>query len=276
MRAIGSPAIRCASNEIPKESADPSEGWDLRFCVGNKFGCLPSSNLLLEGADAQRPDVQAANADACRPALTIIGLLQNTLGLTFDSSNPLSRMPGFLFDMNAFFQRLVSRFLHDNLTVDRIADESAIRGLFSYAPDANPRRRKAPAPRPDYALFRGKILKGFLDAKYRDIWEANLPAEWLYQLSVYALASLSELSVLLYASTAEEACDERIEVHQPVPLIGGIASVVYRFLARLGRFGSPKVGMAPGISRATGSDESGLPWAFFITDLSRNPQADSG
>jgi 5-methylcytosine-specific restriction enzyme subunit McrC len=153
---------------------------------------------------------------ASRPALTIIRLLQDSLGVAFDFAQQPSRMPGFLFDMNAFFQRLVSRFLHDNLTGARIADELAIRNLFAYAPDANPKHRSAPAPRPDYALLCGNTLYGFLDAKYRDIWERSLPAEWLYQLSIYALASPGEVSVLLYASMSAEAQDERVEVRQPV------------------------------------------------------------
>jgi 5-methylcytosine-specific restriction enzyme subunit McrC len=59
-------------------------------------------------------------------------------------------------------------------------------------------------------------MRGFLDAKYRDIWEGRLPAEWLYQLSIYALASPNEVSVLLYASMSAEARDERVEVRQPV------------------------------------------------------------
>jgi hypothetical protein len=130
----------------------------------------------------------------------IIRLLEDSLGLAFDAAQPPSRMPGFLFDMNVFFQRLLSRFLHDNLTSVRIADEVAIRNLFAYAPDANPRQRSAPAPRPDYALFDGSTLHGFVDAKYRDIWERGLPTEWLYQLSLYALASPNDVSVLLYAS----------------------------------------------------------------------------
>ena len=153
---------------------------------------------------------------ACGPALTIIRLLHDTLGIAFNSGQPPSRMPGFLFDMNIFFQRLLSRFLRDNLAGARIADELAIRNLFTYAPDANPRQRRAPAPRPDYALFYDKVLHGFLDAKYRDVWERSLPAEWLYQLSIYALASPSEVSVLLYASMSAEARDERVEVRQPV------------------------------------------------------------
>jgi 5-methylcytosine-specific restriction enzyme subunit McrC len=56
----------------------------------------------------------------------------------------------------------------------------------------------------------------FADAKYRDVWEKELPADWLYQLSIYALASPARLSVLLYATTATEARDQRIEIRQPV------------------------------------------------------------
>jgi 5-methylcytosine-specific restriction enzyme subunit McrC len=153
---------------------------------------------------------------ACGPALTIIRLLNDTMGISFDSAQPASRMPGFLFDMNRFFQRLLSRFFRDNLAGVRIADELVIRDLFAYAPDANPRQRRAPAPRPDYAIFQDDVLHGFLDAKYRDVWERNLPAEWLYQLSIYALASPCEVSVLLYASMSTDARDERVEVRQPV------------------------------------------------------------
>jgi 5-methylcytosine-specific restriction enzyme subunit McrC len=172
--------------------------------------------LAVDDIDRAERDLTRMTA-AYRPALTIIRLLHETLGIAFDSAQLPSRTPGFLFDMNVFFQRLLSRFLHENLTNARIADELAIRNLFAYAPDANPRRRRAPTPRPDFALFSDKALRSFLDAKYRDIWDRNLPAEWLYQLSIYALASPSEVSVLLYASMSPQARDERIEVRQPVP-----------------------------------------------------------
>ena len=44
----------------------------------------------------------------------------------------------------------------------------------------------------------------------------GLPADWLYQLSIYALASPTRVSVLLYGTMNADACDERIEVRQPV------------------------------------------------------------
>jgi 5-methylcytosine-specific restriction enzyme subunit McrC len=202
------------------ETAAPmAEDRDLRrrvYQLSAMFGDVERlSRLRVEDIDLAERELTRIT-DACRPALTIVRLLQASLGLDLDSSEPMSRTPGFLFDMNIFFQRLLSRFLHDNLTDARIVDELAIRNLFAYAPDANPRNRKAPAPRPDYALFRNNKLSGFLDAKYRDVWERNVPAEWLYQLSIYSLASPNEVSVLLYASMSDKARDERMEVRQPI------------------------------------------------------------
>ena len=65
-------------------------------------------------------------------------------------------------------------------------------------------------------MFGGSQLRGFADAKYRDVWERGLPPDWLYQLSIYALAAPQETSVLLYATMAEEARDEKIEIRQPI------------------------------------------------------------
>ena len=84
--------------------------------------------------------------DASRSALAIIRLLHDSLGTAFDAAPSSSAIPGFLFDMNVFFQRLISRFLHDNLTKWRVADEWAIRNLFVLSADANPRQRRTPAP----------------------------------------------------------------------------------------------------------------------------------
>jgi len=154
--------------------------------------------------------------DAAKPALTLIRLLRDSQGIDFATAGPSAQIPGFLFDMNAFFQRLLSRFLRDNVTTLRIEDEVPIRGLFAYPGDANPKHRRAPAPRPDFALYSATGLVGFLDAKYRDIWDCGFPPEWLYQLSIYALASPSAVSILLYASMSEDACDERVEIRQPI------------------------------------------------------------
>jgi 5-methylcytosine-specific restriction enzyme subunit McrC len=193
------------------------------------FGDVDQKTRLL-GNDIDRAErgltrLTAANA----PALSIIRLLHGMLGLGFEREGALSRIPGFLFDMNRFFQRLLSRFLHENLVTARIEDEWAVRNVFAYAPHANPRRRTAPAPRPDFALFSGNALRGFLDAKYRDIWDRDFPAEWLYQLSMYALASPVRVSVMLYASMSAEARDEQVDVRSPMHgMSGGSAAVIIR------------------------------------------------
>jgi 5-methylcytosine-specific restriction enzyme subunit McrC len=200
-------------------AARMSEDRDLRRRVNRLAGMFGGvkRKARLDASDIDRAQRGLTRLTAANgPALTIIQLLHDMLGLAFDSAGQPVRMPGFLFDMNAFFQRLLSRFLHENLSGQRIVDERAIRNVFAYAADANPRRRTAPQPRPDYALFHGNTLRGFLDAKYRDTWERNLPAEWLYQLSIYALASPSRVSVLLYSSMAAEARDEQVDVRQPV------------------------------------------------------------
>jgi 5-methylcytosine-specific restriction enzyme subunit McrC len=215
-----------------ESAAQLAEGSDLRRHLQRLSAMFrdvePLANLGRDNIERAERGLTRLTA-TCQPALTIIGLLQDMLGLAFDSGHQLVRTPGFLFDMNNFFQRLLSRFLHDNLTGSRMADELAIRNLFAYATEANPRKRTAPAPRPDYAIFCNNELSGFLDAKYRDIWDKGLPADWLYQLSIYALASPCEVSVMLYASMSTAACDERVEVRQPVAWSSKLpASVIFR------------------------------------------------
>jgi 5-methylcytosine-specific restriction enzyme subunit McrC len=65
-------------------------------------------------------------------------------------------------------------------------------------------------------VFGGSQLRGFADAKYSDVWERGLPPDWLYQLSIYALASPPETSLLLYATMAEEAQDEKMKSGSPL------------------------------------------------------------
>lgn len=212
-------------------AAEMTENRDLRrhaLRITDSFAGVDHKDRLSEDDLARVERELTRQSASYAPALTIIRLLREMLGIAFGPAEAQSRMPGFLFDMNTFFQRLLSRFLHDNLP-DLVLDEWPIRDIFAFAADANPRRRRPPAPRPDFALFRKKKLVGFLDAKYRDIWDRGLPPEWLYQLSVYALASPTQVSVILYATTSTSARQERIEIRQPVQWsTEGPASVILR------------------------------------------------
>jgi 5-methylcytosine-specific restriction enzyme subunit McrC len=147
-----------------------------------------------------------------QPALTLIRLLVNGLGPGQEATGDGTAVPGFLFDMNVFFQKLLSRFLHENSGPFRVADERSISGALKYLADWNPKKRTAHNPRPDYTVFEGRVMRGFLDAKYRDVWNQSVPAGWLYQMAIYALNSPTKTGVLLYATTDRQAREERIDV----------------------------------------------------------------
>ena len=167
-----------------------------------------------------RPQVAEARASLTRmtshtaPSLELIGLLLDGSGIGFEPTAAPLAGSSFLFDMNRFFQRLLSRFLHDHLPGHEVADESVLRGM--YVAEGGVRPRRPPAPRPDFAVLApGRQVLTYLDAKYRDLWARPLPADWLYQLTVYALASPSGSASILYATVASDARPEVIHVNDP-------------------------------------------------------------
>ena len=113
---------------------------------------------------------------AYRPALAIIELLLAGQGTTLHAEEETATVPGFLFDMNRFFQALISRFLHEHLPGCTVRDEHRLQGMLAYDTRRNPLRRRAPAPRPDFVVLEGPRIMAMLDAKYRDLWETSLPA----------------------------------------------------------------------------------------------------
>ncbi|MAX38385.1 MAG: restriction endonuclease [Gimesia sp.] len=151
------------------------------------------------------------------PALSIIRLLVESQGIVLEGRTMTTMLPGFLFDMNRFFQSLLSRFLKENLVNCSVRDEHGLKGMIRYNPKHNPKRRQSPTPKPDYAIMRQGKLVSLLDAKYRDLWEKSLPREMLYQLVVYAISHRQQLqSSILYPTTNPLAKEARIDVTDPV------------------------------------------------------------
>ncbi len=109
------------------------------------------------------------------------------------------------------------RFLKEHLLDYDVRDQYKIKEMMSYDPAHNPRRRRAPTPRPDYVIVQHGRLSSILDAKYRDLWEHDLPAHWLYQLAIYALSQPERMdATILYPTMEGQAREARIELHDPV------------------------------------------------------------
>lgn len=148
--------------------------------------------------------------------MSIIRLLVEAQGVALESEVNTNRLPGFMFDMNAFFQALLSRFLRENLPGYSVMDEQGLRGMMRYNPNFSP-PRKSPTPRPDYVVRQRDKICSILDAKYRDIWEKDLPRDMLYQLVVYAVSHRDQSrSTILYPTFHPGAREARIDVTDPV------------------------------------------------------------
>lgn len=167
--------------------------------------------------------------DAYQPAFRIIKILTQGQGVSLDNQD-LVKFDGFLFDMNRFFQTLLSRFLSDHLAGYEVRDEYGLHGMMYYQLGGNPLKRRAPCPRPDFAIFQKNSLIRLLDAKYRDLWEKPLSRDMLYQLSIYALSQppgpKSE-AVILFPTLRRSAREARIQINDPVSC-GSRGSVVIR------------------------------------------------
>ena len=207
--------------------------------AGTELGVLATSDTDLRGhlrrlgqalnLDATAPRLQSEllhrawqstdrRTRSYEPALTLIGLLLQGLGISLDEDHATHRLQGFLFDMNRFFQALMSRFLRENLPGYSVRDEHWLKGMFEFGPSGNPRSRRTPKLRPDFIVLSKNKIVSVLDAKYRDLWEHNLPRDMLYQLAMYALGhgGSNPQAIILYPTLESNAIDQVIVLRDPV------------------------------------------------------------
>ena len=155
--------------------------------------------------------------DQYGPVLSIIRMLFDAKGVVLDGGGTSTALPGFMFDMNLFFEKLMSRFLKESLLGYSVSDQYGLRGMMRYNPRHNPRQRSSPTSKPDYAIMKQQKVVSLLDAKYRDLWEHKLPREMLYQLVVYAISQRDLLqSSILYPVSSSVATESRIDVNDPI------------------------------------------------------------
>jgi 5-methylcytosine-specific restriction enzyme subunit McrC len=153
-----------------------------------------------------------------RPSLTLIEMLVNSQGLSLDGHTYGVQLPGFLFDMNRFFQALISRFLAENLIGYAVQNEYQLKDILAYDRLHNPKGRRSPTPRPDFVVMQSGQIMAVLDAKYRDLWENNLPPYMLYQLAIYALMQpeSSRKSIILYPTLNSDAIEQIVVLRGPI------------------------------------------------------------
>lgn len=151
------------------------------------------------------------------PVLRLIRLVLEGDSVTLEDHPDQQRVPlrGFAIDMNRIWQQLLARVLREWTEGIDLREEFAIRGVFQRDP-LYPSRRRVPLPRPDFAAFVEGRLLGYLDAKYRDLWEHRLPREMLYQLSLYAMAQGQGVAAILYPTDAPDAAEQRLNIHDPL------------------------------------------------------------
>lgn len=149
--------------------------------------------------------------------LRIAELLRTGTAVTIDAEHATTLdIPGFAFDMNALWQRLLGRVLSEWTSGVRVAQEFTLRQIFRADPVFAPRRRGLPRPRPDFAVFRQGSGVLYLDAKYRDLWETALPREMLYQVALYAMAQRDGAAAMLYPTESPGATEERFAICSPI------------------------------------------------------------
>lgn len=149
--------------------------------------------------------------------LELINILYESQGLQIETVERSIMLRGYFFDMNVFFESLVGRVLSEQASDYVLKDQFNLKEMFRYTPGFNPRRRRSPTPRPDFAIMKNGEVVRLLDAKYRDLWEKSLPRDMLYQLAVYALSGVGDrTSTIIYPSLNDEPVIQKIDISNPV------------------------------------------------------------
>jgi 5-methylcytosine-specific restriction enzyme subunit McrC len=152
---------------------------------------------------------------AYEPAIGIIRILFDSQRVTLGAKREQFQLPGFLFDMNRFFQALLSRFLNEHGANWDVQDEAGLKGMIRFSGESRA-KWKAPIVRPDFVIRDGAGTVAILDAKYRDLWNHRLPREMLYQLALYAGAHPRRTATILYPTVTPSAQEMQLVVREPV------------------------------------------------------------
>jgi 5-methylcytosine-specific restriction enzyme subunit McrC len=150
------------------------------------------------------------------PMLSLVEILWSGTSLDLEEEAHRIDVPGFLFDMNRFWQALLGRLLRENVEGAQVIEDRAVQGALRYADGFRHPKFHTPTARPDFVVKRAGRIIAVLDAKYRDLWERELPSSMMYQLAVYAaVQGPGGVAAILYPTQSVEAREVRIEVCSP-------------------------------------------------------------
>ncbi|UWG95941.1 McrC family protein [Dehalobacter sp. DCM] len=164
--------------------------------------------------------------DMYEPSLELINILYESQCAQIEDWAEQISLPGYFFDMNLFFEALVSKLLKNLGDEYSVVDQYRLGMFFAYEPKRNPKGKRSPTPRPDFALLKNGLVEQLLDSKYRDLWDRNLPRDMLYQLAVYAVSGVGNQSAtILYPAMNGLPVPQQINVYNP--LSNGIMAKVF-------------------------------------------------
>jgi 5-methylcytosine-specific restriction enzyme subunit McrC len=164
-----------------------------------------------------------------KPMLGLVEILWSGTSLDLEEDGERIEVPGFLFDMNRFWQALLGRLLRENIADADVIEDRRLRGALRYADGFPHPKFRTPTARPDFVVKRAKRPIAVLDAKYRDLWAKDLPSSMLYQLAVYAATQgHGGVAAILYPTESAEAREVRVEVCSPGSEAVALAMVALR------------------------------------------------
>lgn len=180
-------------------------------------------SMLADEARLSRPILNSAQRsisrlnDVYKPAIELVNILFESQSVEIEGGEEHISLSGYFFDMNLFFETLVSKLLKSLQDEYSVVDQYRLGMLFAYEPKCNPKGRQSPTPRPDFALLKNGSVVQLLDAKYRDLWDRNLPRDMLYQLAVYAVSGIGNNSAtILYPATNGVPVLQQINIINPL------------------------------------------------------------
>lgn len=180
-------------------------------------------SMLTKETRLSRPILNAAQRsisrlnDVYKPAIELINILFESQSVQIENGEEHISLPGYFFDMNLFFETLVSKLLKSLQDEYSVIDQYRLGMLFAYEPKRNPKGKRSPTPRPDFALLKNGSVVQLLDAKYRDLWDRNLPRDMLYQLAVYAVSGIGNNSAaILYPAMNGVPALQQINIKNPL------------------------------------------------------------